>query len=148
MLSTPRGGAAPGVQSQAVLTIATDDSIVSFTRAAFTVTELTPQAMTGVKRLPAKGTLTVAYQPADGTAVAEEDYTPARGFLTFPPGVSSRSFPVPILKESGHATGGTVKLARGAVTGGLLGSPAEAVLTITDSAPAGKVQFGATDYSV
>jgi hypothetical protein len=137
------------VQSSAVLTILTDDSLVGFSRASFMVTEAARRALITVSRAPAKGTLTVGYHTSDGTATAGDDYTATSGILTFAPGVALRSFPVPILKDSGHVTGGeTVNLTLGPVTGGLLGSRPTAVLTIMDTTQAGRIQFSAADYSV
>jgi hypothetical protein len=149
-LCNPGGGAVLGAQSTAVLTITTDDASVAFTKPGFTVTETAPKATITVKRTGGMTkTVTVAYATSDGTAHAGSDYLATSGTLSFAPGVTSRSFTVPILPDPGHATEATVNLALDNVMGGFLGTPASATLTITgNSEAAGMLQFIASDYSV
>jgi hypothetical protein len=149
-LSNPEGGAALGVQSQAVLTIRTNDPALQFSLPSYRVTETTRKATIVVKRTPpAAGAVSVHYAASDGTARDGVEYEATSGDLTFRTGVVSLPFLVPILKDADHVTGQTVNLAlTKPTTGARLGSPATAVLTIVDADAAGKVQFGISDFSV
>ena len=44
--------------------------------------------------------VTVDYQTGDGTAVAGEDYTATSGTLTFAPGETAKTVPVPVLNDA------------------------------------------------
>jgi hypothetical protein len=48
---------------------------------------------------PSSFTATVSYATANGTATSPIDYTPAGGVLTFLPGTTSQSVPVPVLGD-------------------------------------------------
>ena len=45
------------------------------------------------------GQVTVGYDTLDGTAVAGEDYTPVSGTLTFSPGTTTQTVPVPVVRD-------------------------------------------------
>jgi hypothetical protein len=94
--------------------------------------------------------VTVAYEASDGSAVSGQDYTAVSGTLTFTAGVGSRTFTVPITKDTIVDGGGeTVLLALSNPTGaGVLGAPAAAKLTILDNDVGGKLNFSAVSYSV
>jgi hypothetical protein len=87
--------------------------------------------------------------PAD-TATAGSDYTSTSGTLTFPAGVTSQTFQIPILNpatpdpEDDETV--TVKLSNPG-TKLLLGSPSTATLTIVDDDPAGALDFKNLSYS-
>jgi hypothetical protein len=149
-LSNPEGGAALGVQDQAVLTIKTNDPALQFSLPSYRVTETTRKATIIVKRTPpATGAVSVHYATSDGTARDGVEYEATSGDLSFKTGVLGLAFRVPILKDADHVTGQTVNLALTNPTNGArLGSPATALLTIVDSDAAGKVQFGSSDFSV
>lgn len=84
---------------------------------------------------------TVQYQTADGTATAGQDYTAVSGTLSFSPGQGSRTFSVPILDDARIEGPETVLLQLTAAAGVEVGTPGEAILTISDhgaaSAPEG-----------
>jgi hypothetical protein len=153
-LSPPTGGGALGKVSTAVLTIAESDPVLQFSAANYTVSELTPLATITVTRsVLATGTDTVHYQTlAGGTAVAGTNYQDVSDTLTFTPGVLSRTFTIPILRDKDHTGPLTVNL--GLDTPGpppakaVLGNPSTATLTITDVDVAGALQFSASTYSV
>lgn len=79
-------------------------------------------------------TVTVFYNTSDGTAKAPGDYTPAAGQLTFPPGVNSQTFVVPVIKNGVPEGPVTVKLTLSQAVGAdiAIGS---STLTILDQAP-------------
>src|SRR5204863_5530430 len=88
---------------------------------------------------------------AGGTAASGSDYTPVSGTLIWGDfDASDKTFTVPIKDNSIKGPDKTVKLALSNPTNGAtLGSPATAVLTITDddSAP-GVLAFSAASYTV
>src|SRR5262249_11352056 len=129
-LSNPEGGAALGVQDQAVLTIKTNDPALQFSLPTYSVTETTPSATIIVKRTPpAAGAVSVHYATGDGTARAGVEYEETSGDLSFTAGMMRLPFRVPILKDADHVTGQTVNLALTNPTNGArLGSPATALL--------------------
>src|SRR4029077_4615512 len=99
-LSNPGGGATLGARKTAVLTIVDDESIVQFAAAEFLGLEGSPGGVITVTRTPLTGTVTVRYTPSDDTATAFRDYTSATGILTFPPGIGTKTFTVPIVDGS------------------------------------------------
>jgi hypothetical protein len=78
------------------------------------------------------GTVGVDYTTGDGTALAGSDYIPVSGRLTFANGVMSQQFIVMILDNTIVEGDETFNLTLSAVSGGELGAPASAVVTITD----------------
>ncbi|MEN8802880.1 MAG: choice-of-anchor U domain-containing protein, partial [Thiogranum sp.] len=81
------------------------------------------------------GTVSVDYATGDRTAVAGSDYVGTAGTLTFAEGVTSQSFNVTILDDTDFEGDETVDLTLGNVSGGELGIPASAILTITEDDP-------------
>ena len=144
-LSSPGGGALVGTPGSAVLTITDNDAggAFQFGAAAYTATEpasgLTPgvATITVTRTVPAgmtAGLATVDYATSDGTATAGADYTATAGTLTFPVGVLSRTFTVPVLHDTVDEPAETVSLTLANPTGGAtLGARSAAVLTITDN---------------
>jgi hypothetical protein len=93
----------------------------------------------------------VSYATGNGTAVSGSDYQTANGVLTFNDGETQKSFQVTILDDSVYEGDETVLLALSNPTGGAaLGSPVNAVLTISDpeDVSAGSLQFSQAAYSV
>ncbi|MCP4690533.1 MAG: tandem-95 repeat protein, partial [Desulfobacterales bacterium] len=77
--------------------------------------------------------ITVDYAATDGTATAGEDYTATSGTLTFAPGETEKAFTVSILDDGVVEMDETIMLALSNPSGGLLGAPNAAVLSITHS---------------
>jgi hypothetical protein len=151
-LSAPGGGAVLGTPSSAVLTIADAESTVEFSSTAFSVKESAASALVTVKRWgPLTGTATVDYATSDGSATATgltPDYKSASGTLTFLPGAATKTFTVPILKDSLVEGPETVNLTLSSPVGTSLGAANPAVLTITDDDVLPAVQFSAPLYTV
>jgi hypothetical protein len=122
---------------------------LQFSAAAYSVPETTSTATITVTRSGGSdGTVTVPYATSDGTAKAGTNYTAASGTLTFGPGQTSQTFTVGVLDDQLVHGDGTVQLTLGQPSGGAtLGSPATAVLTITEADVAGQVQFAAATAS-
>ncbi|MDR3634721.1 MAG: Calx-beta domain-containing protein [Isosphaeraceae bacterium] len=93
------------------------------------------------------GAVTVQYATSDGTAKAGTDYTATSGTLTFPDGVTSETFTVPILDDQTPDGTESLNLTLSSPTGGAtLGTPSTAVLNLTDVP--GAIQFSSPTYSV
>ncbi|MBK6593929.1 MAG: hypothetical protein IPG23_15000 [Burkholderiales bacterium] len=83
-------------------------------------------------------TITVAYNTTDGTATAGADYTSATGTLTFAPGTTSQTIPVPITNDTvfERATGETFSVNLATPTNATIPDPLGAgTITDNDSAP-------------
>lgn len=150
-LSNPTGGAGLGGRDTVALTITDDDvaSAVQFASPTFTVREKSGSAKITVTRIGGLASgVTVHYSTSDGTATAGQDYAATSGTLSFGPGQTSQSFLVAVTNDALAKGKGTLLLSLSAPTGGTLGSPNAAVLTITDDDLAGTVQFSAPTYAV
>jgi hypothetical protein len=107
---------------------------LQFSAPTYTATEGGAGATITVTRTGGgNGTFTVHYATSNGTAHAGTDYTATSGTLTFNPGVTSKTFTIPILNDGVADGNETVNLTLSGPTGGAaLGSPSAAVLTITE----------------
>jgi hypothetical protein len=76
-------------------------------------------------------TITVTYATLPGSA-GPADFEPAAGTLTFPPGQTTRTFAVTLIDDGVIEPNETLALQLSAPVNALLGSPAQAVLTILD----------------
>ncbi|MGC9399078.1 MAG: Calx-beta domain-containing protein [Anaerolineae bacterium] len=93
-------------------------------------------------------TVTVDVTTADGTATAGDDYTAAADTLVFSPGVTSTTFTVTLLDDVYDEPDETVVLTLANPTGGTLGSPPTATLTLLDNDPPPAVQFDSGIYTL
>jgi subtilisin family serine protease len=153
-LSNPDGGATLGVQDTAVLTIIDNDTAgaLQFISATYSVSEGVLSGKAVIKVTRSGGTasgVTVNYSTGDGTAAAGSDYTATSGTLTFAVGQTSKSFTIPIVKDTLDESDETVNLTLSNPGGGAtLGVQDTAVLTIIDNDTAGVIQFSSAAYSV
>ena len=108
--------------------------LVSFSATNYNVDEDEGNAVITVKVEPssASGTVMVDYKTEDGSATAPDDYTAVNSTLTFAPGQSSGTFTVAIEDDNANEADETITLTLFNVTGGFLGTPASATLTIED----------------
>jgi hypothetical protein len=149
-LSVPTN-ATLGAPNTAALTILDNDTAptVQFSSGTYTVNENGGPASITVNLSTASAlTVTVNYATSDGTATVGSDYTLTSGFVTFAPGVTSQTFPVPILDDLLDEPDETVALTLSAPTNATLGAPNVATLTILDNDIAPTVQFSAANYTV
>lgn len=137
-LSVPAGAAELGPQSTATLTIGdrTPPAPIQFESATYSVLETAGVATISLVRggdldQPA----TVRYATTEGgTATAGLDYTPVAGTATFPAGVATVHFDVPVRRDIAIEGVETINLAlSGPSAGSTLGTRATAVLTIVDA---------------
>jgi hypothetical protein len=108
---------------------------VAFAAASYNVQSSDALATIDVKRTGNLSVaVSVAYAASNGSAVAGQDYTAVSGTLSFAPGVTDRSFSVPILPNPDRASSfSTVNLAISQPVGGAtLGAIASAELIITN----------------
>jgi hypothetical protein len=152
-LSSTGDGSLLGAPATAVLTIFNGSARagqLAFSAANYSASEEGGSASITVTRTGgSSGLVGALYTTSDGTAVAGTDYTATSGVLLFQNGETSKTFAVPILND-GRADGSeTVNLTlSNPVVGSTIGTPATAVLTITDgSAQAGQLAFSAANYS-
>jgi len=147
-LSSPTGGSVLGTPAQALLTIRSDDPVLQFSVAAFSVSEKGPVATITVQRTgPTTSAVSVQYATSDGTALAGADYTATAGTLSLGPAVVKKTFTVPITDDPLIEGDETVTLTLSNPAGGaVLGARSTALLTIrTDNSV---LQLSAVSYSV
>ncbi len=149
-LGNPSAGVLLGVNQTAVLTILDDEQSVQFSAPVYTVTEAAmPVTVTVVRIGPAFGIVTVDYATATGSAALGTDYAAVAGTLTFAPGITSKTFTVPILSDTLFEATETVSVRLGNPTGSAsLGPQATATINIVDNDPAGVIRFSAATYAV
>src|SRR5947199_608691 len=153
-LSNPTGGATLGTPDTAVLTIIDNDTggVLKFSSATYSVNEgvLSGKAIIKVTRSGGSASgVTVNYSTSDGTATAGSDYAATSGTLTFGAGVTSKTFAIPIVKDTLDESDETVNLTLSNPTGGAtLGTPDTAVLTIIDNDSGGVLQFSSATHTV
>ena len=145
-LTNPTGGAALGTLYASILTIADNDSAPSgtlqFSAGTYGIGEGGGTATVTVTRTGGSaGAVGVTFAATNGTATAPGDFTAVSQTVSFAAGdTASKTVTVAIGDDVLVEGNETVNLALSAPTGGAtLGSPATAVLTITDNDAAGPV---------
>ena len=78
-------------------------------------------------------TVHIDYASGGGTATAGSDYAPAAGTLSFGSGQTSKSFNIAISDDALDEPNETIQLSISSPSGGTLGTPAAATLTIADN---------------
>ena len=158
-LLNPGGGGALGSAATAVLDIQDDEPHVKFSATTYAASEGAGFLTVTVDRGGVDtATLTVEYATADqfpagaGKAVAGVDYTAVTGTLTFPPGVRSRTFTVPLLNDSVPEPDEKldVLLRNATISSGTVTivAPARAEVNITDDDLGGTIQLSSATYTV
>jgi hypothetical protein len=133
-LDSPTGGSL-GPQATAVLTIQNTDraGTIQFASPTFAVAPRAGAAVVTVTRTGGSDVaVTVQYATADGSAQAGLDYRPTSGVLSFPVGVVTQTFVIPLLNRVPPSrVSRTLNLALSQPTAGAtLGGVARATLTI------------------
>jgi ribosomal protein L35AE/L33A len=153
-LSNATGGATIGNPATAVVTITDDDSsqpgTLQFSKAEYSIAENGGSVTLTVKRINGNdGIVFLAYTSTDGSATAEEDYSPVFNTLTWTDGdASDKTFTVPILDDTIFEGDETFNLTLTNATGGAtIGEPAKAVVTINDNDTHGTLQFSKAEYN-
>lgn len=139
MFSAPGRLAALAVMALSAATAFAQNGTLRFGSAAYSVKESTSAARLTVTRAGGSaGEVTVSFTTIDsdgGTAIADQDYFPTNGSLTFGPGVTSQSFVVPIINDAVHEGAETVLVQLLETSGGAVldSSRSSTTLTITDN---------------
>jgi uncharacterized repeat protein (TIGR01451 family) len=93
-----------------------------------------------INLIPASSvTVTVAYSATAGTATAGSDFLAVNGTLTFAPGQTAQSFPVPIVDDALPEANETVNLVLFNPSGAVFLTPGSALMTIMDDDLAAQV---------
>jgi hypothetical protein len=144
-------GVAPvlGTRTTAVLRIVDASQTVGFQLANYDVSEAAGTAAVQVERTgDVSGPLTVTFSTSDGTALAGTDYTAVVGFpVTFGPGQTVATVPVPIIDNKVVAADKVVNLTLTAPTAGVIATGrGTATLTLKDDDVAGAIAFSAASF--
>lgn len=113
---------------------------MQFSSSTYSEDESQTAVITVTRTGSTSGSSTVQYATSDGTAIggaactAGVDYISASGTLTFAPGETSKTFNVSLCPDSVVESNETINLTLSNPTGGTIGSPGTAVLTINDTA--------------
>lgn len=156
-LSNVTGGATLG-HAASTLTIVENEvaqrETFALDQSAYTVAEGAGKITFTVNRSNGTDTtVVVPYSLSIGTASAPGDYTATAGSLSFAPGETSHTFDVTIVDDAVVESSETFTVKIGPLlNGGTLGTPASAVVTITDNdvgaQKPGTFSFSAATYSV
>lgn len=145
------GSGGPLFDNDAVNITVNDGGTLQLSAAAYTVGENSGPAVITITRTGAStGTATVQIATSNGTATAGSDYTAVSQTVTFNNGETSKTVNIPITDDLLNEPDETVNITLSNAGGsGALGTPATAVLTITNDDPAGGyIKFSTTNYSV
>jgi CSLREA domain-containing protein len=120
-----------------------DGGALQFSAASLSVAEDGGNAVITVNRSGGTaGEARINYATSNGTATAGQDYTATSGTLIFPDGITSKTFNVAVTNDVVDEPDETINLTLMTAAGsGSLGSPASAVLTITDNDPAPSISI-------
>jgi uncharacterized delta-60 repeat protein len=143
-------GAALGAQPSAGVTILEDDTLIEFSASNYSVNESTTAGgavITVVRSGALHNTVSVRFSTADGTAIAGLDYMTTILTLTFGPGVTQRTFMVPVINDGLVEMNETVNLRLTNPSQGAVLGRSNAVLTIvSDDFAFGTVAFAAPAF--
>jgi hypothetical protein len=118
---------------------------VAFNSASYAVDEDGGSVNITVTRAGASnGTVSVDWATSNGSATAGSDYTAGSGTLNFSSGQTSKTFSVSISNDGSYEGDETVNLTLSNASGGELGSPGSATLTISEDDPAPTYSFSGT----
>lgn len=135
-LSAPTGGAGLGVVTS-TLSIA-DDEIGTFGSGSFMFSKSSYQATEGdgiaivtVNRVGGtKFNVSVNYATVNGSALPGQDYTNTSGTLSFAAGEQSKTFTIPILRDSANDSGEYFTVNFNTPIGAVLGDPATTIVNV------------------
>jgi hypothetical protein len=96
------------------------------------------------------GTVTTDFKTIDGTAIANKDYTPVSGTLTWADGDrTQQAVKIPILQDSLNENHETFGIQLSNLTGeAQFGQYVQATVTIVDTPSMGSLEFSQTEYTV
>ncbi len=116
------------------ITVTNGPGVLSFAQSGFSAAENSGGAFISIVRQGGSaGAVSVNYATTGGSAKPGVNYTPVTGTLTLAPGQTGASFMVPLLDDGVLSPNLSVNLLLNDPTGGYLGSPSAATLTIDES---------------
>jgi uncharacterized delta-60 repeat protein len=143
-------GAALGSQPTAGVTIIEDDTLIEFSASNYSVNESTTSGgavITVLRSGAMHNTVSVRFSTANGTAIAGLDYMTTILNLTFGPGVTQRTFMVPVIDDGLVELNETVNLQLSNPSQGAFLGRSTAILTIvSDDFAFGTVAFAAPAF--
>jgi uncharacterized delta-60 repeat protein len=144
-------GAAPGGQTNALLTIINDDGRLGFSAPTYNVSEVVGSGSATITVLRTGGTTasaTVQFaSTTNGTAGPNLDFVPVSGTLTFAAGETNKTFRVPIIDDALLEGNETIELVLTNLTGNAVPGQMTAILTIVDNDVApGVFNFSQANY--
>jgi hypothetical protein len=120
---------------------------LAFSSPSYSVSEAGPSATITINRTgDTSGAVSVHVATANGTAIAGSDYTAVSQDVSLAAGVTSQTVSIPITDDLLTEGSETVSLVLSSPTGGELGWPSAATLTIVDNERA--FALGAASYSI
>ncbi|HIK55710.1 MAG TPA: DUF4347 domain-containing protein [Synechococcales cyanobacterium M55_K2018_004] len=134
-IQNPSSGTLRAPRTQ-LITIVDDDGpqTISISETSIVISEGVPTATITVLRSgDVSGTATVDFTTRNGTAIANLDYTPVFGTLTFAPGQVAQLITVPILDDAIIESTENFFVTLSNSTGAALGSRFESTITILDN---------------
>ncbi len=147
VLSHPNGGAVLGARTNALVSIADNDSGVQFRFANYTNAEDVGAARIGVVRCDdGENPVTGDYATSDLTATGGVDYSGVTNTLAFGPNEPLKFFTVPILNNSLKQANRMFRVTLSNPTGATLGGTRMTTVTIIDNDQG--FQFDSADYTV
>ncbi|MDP3294196.1 MAG: Calx-beta domain-containing protein [Nevskia sp.] len=155
-LSTPGGGAVLGATKTETLSIIDNDGlpgVIAVGSASYTVAENAGSISIPVTRSGGStGAASVTYATASSSAAAGSDFTAASGTLTWANGdAATKTVSITLFNDTLAESSESFQLRLGTVAGASLGSPATAVVTISDDdtiSSAGSIAFVSGAQSV
>jgi azurin len=132
-LSSPTGGALLSGTNTARITITEDDAGLAFSGASYSVSEVgTNVSLTVVQTGNLDISASVDYAMSDTGAVDGADYTGTNVTLDFGPGTNSLTITIPVLDDSTIESNETFRVSLTNVTGAILLTRSNAVVTILE----------------
>jgi hypothetical protein len=143
------GGATLGSATNATVSILDDESSISISNAAVSVSEAAGNVIVTLVRSGAlTTTVSVNIATANGSAFAGLDYVATNGMVTFPANISTKTITIPIVNDTIVEETEFFTVAISNPQGGVqLGATTSQEITINDNDLAGTIQFGATSFS-
>lgn len=106
---------------------------VGFSTISYQVTEGGSATVTARLSKPASDPVTVQYRTTIGQAIANRDYTPVVGTLSFPPNVTQQSFTIPTFDDGKYQGTRGIQVELSNPTSAALGLPPVARVSILDN---------------
>lgn len=143
----PAGATQLAGTNTATVNIVDDDIGIGFSSSAYIVGESAgPATITIIRSGVTNTSVSVAFTTTNGTATNGLDYIATNAVFVFAPGVTSRTFTVPIVNDSLPEPAETVGLRLSNPSGGAFLTISNATLTIVDNV--GSIGFTAANFLV